>query len=277
MAANVGERVAAWAATEPAVAALVLIGSRARGDGAAVGGADAHSDWDFQVVTSRPEIFAATAWLSAAGLGQPRAYVHRLGRLGTATKVSAVLPDGEIDLVIIPASRLRQARWLVRLGWATRLAGVRHNLGGLALVLRGGFRMIKGARAWAAFFETVARDFPAPRINGTAARLLAEGFVCDYVSARHKVRRGELLAAQRWLHLQLAEVNFQLQHELQQRRGETTFPDARRIEALPGAARLVEVRATPDSESLTRAMEQAAVSLRELMAALVPDWRWPDV
>ena len=274
---SIGPAVVRWSEREASLSALVLIGSRARGAEMSAVAADEFSDWDFQIVTARPEIFETRSWMHGLGLGEPLAYVARLGRLGTATKVSAVLREGELDLVVIPAGRLRRAKLLLNLGLASRLAVLRRALGGLSVVLRGGHRVVKGEREWGAFFRRVATEFPVPRLSDNDVRTLAEGFVCDYVSTRHKVARGEFLAAQRWLHHQLAEINFHLLHELRQRRGEPSFPDARRIEGLVKDWRVVGVSALPTEESLRGAIEKSAATMRDLMAALAPDWRWPLV
>jgi hypothetical protein len=271
----IGPAVMRWADGEPSVRALVLIGSRAHSASDVALAADEFSDWDFQVITTRPEMFATRAWMRALGLGEPLAYVARVGRLGTATKVSAVLRDGEFDFVVIPARQLSWARRLLRVGLASRMASMRTALGGLAVVLRHGYRILKGDAEWGPFFARVAAEFPAPRLSDEAVRALAEGFVCDYVSTRNKIERGEFLAAQRWLHHQLAEVNFQLLHELRQRRGEPSQPDGRRIERLAIDSRGIEVSAAPNNEGLRQAADKAAATLRELMVALVPDWRWP--
>eukprot|EP01035_Chromulina_nebulosa_P005668 gene5668-7692_t len=119
----------------------------------------------------------------------------------------------------------------------------------MAVVLRGGYVVRHGAAEWGDFFRRVATEFPVPRLSDADARGLAEGFVCDFISTRHKIERGEFLAAQRWLHQHLAEVNFQLLHELRQRRGEVSFPDARRIERVFPDWRLVQVDAVPRAES----------------------------
>ncbi len=271
----IGAVIQRWAAQEPSVRALVQIGSRVRAQTDTMLACDDFSDWDFQVVTSRPEMFADREWLRALDLGAPIAYVARLGRLGTATKVAIALRGGEIDLVILPAARLRQAKWLVRLGLATRLPAVRHALGGMAIVLRGGHVVRHGGAEWGGFFRRVATEFPVPRLSDADAQGLAEGFVCDFISTRHKIDRGEFLAAQRWLHHQLAEVNFQLLHELRQRKNELSFPDARRIERVFPDWRLVQVDAAPQAESLREATDKAAATLSALMKELVPEWRWP--
>ena len=273
---NIGRAVIAWAEQEPSVRALVLIGSRVHADG--VRAADEFSDWDFQLITDRPALFETAAWMREIGCGEPLAYVVRPGRLGSATKVSMVLQEGEMDLVVLPHSRLRQAKSLLRLGLVSRRASMAQALGGLASVLRGGYRVVKGERAWGDFFRRVATEIPPPRLSDNDARRLAEGFVCDFVSTRRKIARKEFLAAQRWLHHQLAEVNFQLFHELRQRRGAVSLPDARRIERLASEWPEYEVNATPTTESLHAATEKSADTLRGLMKALVGEtWRWPDV
>lgn len=265
-----------WAEHEPSVRALVLIGSRVHDDG--VRAADEFSDWDFQLITDRPANFETPAWMQNLGCGEPLAYVVRPGRLGAATKVSVVLRDGELDLVLLPHRRLRQVKWLLQFGLVSWIASMPQALGGMASVLRGGYHLVKGEQVWGVFFRRVATEISPPRLRDTDVRRLAEGFVCDFVSTRQKIARKEFLAAQRWLHHQLAEVNFQLYHELRQRRGAVTLPDARRLEQLASDWRDYEVNATPTMESLHAATEKSAATLRSLMRALVGEtWRWPDV
>lgn len=273
----IGPAIIQWARREPSVAALVLIGSRARASTSNLDSADEFSDWDFQVIASRPGIFDSRDWLRTAGLGEPLAYAVRLGRLGTATKISVVLRGGEIDLVVLPLRRLRSARLLLKLGLAKRLTALQHAMSGLATVLRDGYSIVVGEAQWGEFLNRVAVEFKPLRLSDSAIQTLAEGFVCDYVSTRHKIERGELLAAQRWIHLQLAEVNFQLFHELRQRRGEPTLPDARRVERLARDSQGIAVNTVPTPDGLRAATEKSAAAFRELMGTLVPDWHWPDL
>jgi hypothetical protein len=121
---------------------------------------------------------------------------------------------------------------------------------------------------------------PLPRLTDGEVRDCAEAFVCDYVSTWRKLVRGELLATQRWLHHHLAETNFRLLHELQLRRGQPSFPDARRVERLvdqPWPAR-VGVEAGLTTESLAAACDDAAETCRLLVRELVGEtWTWPDL
>ena len=274
---ELGERVEAWARRESHVELLVAIGSRVRSPGAA-GAADFRSDWDYQLVSSRPEILDRSLWLSALGV-EVQAYAVRIGRLGSSAKISVVTDRGEMDLVILPAEALRvltAAMSLPASSWPPQLLPA---LTDLATVLAGGFRVLKGEGAYGPLLARIAREVPVTRLDDAAVRLEADGFVCDYVSTWRKVERGEWIAAQRWLHLQLVECNLRLLHELRLRRGEVSFPDGRRLELLaePLADEVV-VRATPEAESLRAALPRCASAHRRLVAALLGDtWRWPDL
>lgn len=273
--ANVGAAVIRWARAEPSVRALVVIGSQARTQHAA---ADVHSDWDFQVVTSRPELFATRDWTRALGCGSATAYVIREGRLGSAQKVSALFPEGELDIVVLPARRLRLARLLTRLGLTGAVPALREGLKGFSIVLRDGYRFEKGEGEWGAFYARVARQIEPTRISDEVVLQIAEGFVCDYVSTLQKVERGEFLAAQRWLHVHLVEANFRLLHELRQRRGLASFPDGRRLELLSTEAAKIGVASTLGAQPLRSAVDKAAAVHRELVTDLVGErWRWPEL
>jgi hypothetical protein len=266
-----------WAERERSVRALILIGSQARGSHAP-DAADRYSDWDFQVVTSHPELFDSRTWINSTDLAVPLTYVARGGRLGSARKVTALFPDGELDLVIIPSRKLGLVRWLQRIGLSRRIPAAHRALSDLSVVLRGGYRLVKGEREWAAFFTRVATNIPAPRLTDDDVRNVADGFVCDYLSTLRKIERGEMLAAQRWLHQHLAEVNFRLLQELRQRAGVAGFPDARRLEATSDARSLeaVRVAAVPSDASLREALTKSADTCRWLVRELVGDsWHWP--
>ncbi len=268
----------AWAARSPEVRAVALIGSRSRESPAAPDRADGESDWDFHVITSHPARFANTEWMQAAGFPTPIAYVDRLGVLGSSKKVTVLLPGTELDLVILPAGRLRLARMAMALGLHRRSAGLRRALGDLAIVIRPGYRFLHGAGGWGGFYQKVVAEVPDPRLDDAAVRRLAEGFVCDYVWLQRKLARGEFIAARRMLHRGLAEVNLQLAHELRLRRGELSFPDARRLEQVLAPAAAAELAAPADGtpEELSRAVAHCAGTFRTLMTALRGEtWRWP--
>lgn len=275
MSTSLGDSVIRWAEAEPSVLMLTLIGSRTRPPHGPAS-ADAGSDWDFQVVTSRPELFASRAWCEAAGL-KVLAHTTRLGRLGSSRKVTAVFADGSVDLVVLPAAQVAGIAALVKAGQHSAQPGVMQALTDLSTVLQGGWWILKGEEAYGELYRFVATQVAPARLTNETAIDLAEGFVCDYVATRVKLERGELQAARRWLHDALAEVNFQLLHELRQREGRFSMPDARRLERWqdPRAA-LLEVGADHEVASLRAAIERSAVALRALMRDLVGErWQWP--
>lgn len=276
--ADPADKLAAWAAREAAIKAVVLIGSRARPADDPVWRADAESDWDFHVITSRPEIFCRPDWTTVLGAGAPQAYVDRLGVLGSSRKISAVFSGWEMDLVVLPAGRLQMAQVAMSLGLHRQVAGLRRALGDLAVVIRPGFRFLHGADGWEPFYRKVVAEVPDPRLGDADVLRLAKGFVCDYVWLQRKLVRGERVAARRMLHRGLAEVNLQLAHELKLRRGERTFPDGRRIERTATADELAGLGVAGDGTeaALRAAAEQCAETLKGLMRELVgAAWGWP--
>ena len=275
---NFGETIAKWAEQQESVLGLVLIGSRVRDASDAVWRADAQSDWDFQIIARDAALFETDAWLRDAGV-KPLVYAVRRAAIGGVPKV-ALLADGvEADFVVLPGPRLQQVKEQVKTGAHRQSPELRAALQDLAIVIRPGWRFLKGAAEWEEFYRTVVADVPDPRLSDEQARELANGFVCDTVWALRKPERGELIAAQRMLHRGLAETNFRLLHELRLREGLRSFPEARRIERIDATdAGLVAVSAPLEPTALAAAIEKSGESCRKLMEELMKDaWRWPDL
>ncbi len=274
---NPGQRFIEWAQRADTIKVLVQIGSRVREAGKA-GGADASSDWDFQIVTTDSKPFESRAAFAALGLGELRAFVSRVGRLGSSRKVTALFDDGELDLVVIPFEQMAGVATQVAVPGGAENPLVRRALADLALVLVGGYKILKDQVNAARLAQFVTTAVPLPRIANAEVVEIAEGFVCDYVATKRLLRRGERVAAQRWLHHQLIEANLRLLHELRQRQGRPTYPDARRLEQLDDDAWAPEVSAGAihDDTTLAAAIEKAAATCRRLVQALVgPAWSWP--
>lgn len=275
---NLAETVAQWAAGTPSVSGLTLFGSRARDAAGPLAPADARSDWDFQVISSDPGMFSERAWAESLGGARLRVYAPRMTRFGGVPKVNALFDGAEADFVIIPARTLRVAKVLVALGLHRREGFVRRGLRDLAVVIRPGWRFLKGARRWEAFYRRVVAEVDDPRLCDRDAVALANAFVCDYVWTLRKIDRGELIAAQRMLHRELAETNLRLVHELRLRRGEPSFPEGRHVERAGAAAGLAElaVSARCSEGELRAGAAGAAAALTALMKALVgASWGWP--
>lgn len=274
---NLGEAVVAWADAQPSVKAVVLIGSQVRAASDQVWRPDPQSDWDFQIFTSDPEMFARPDWAAALGC-EIRAYAVRRAAIGGVPKVAAVFAGAEADFVIVPERPWRWARWLMRCGVHRRSPRLRRMLQDLAVVIRPGWRFLKGGETWEPFYQQVLAEIADPRLGDAEARALAEGFVCDALWAQRKLERGELVAAQRMLHRSLAETNFRLLHELRLRRGERSFPEGRRAERVLSREELtmISIDARLSGAELSVALQRSCAVCAELMQALVGDgWRWP--
>lgn len=276
--ANVAAILEAWASTEPSVEALVLIGSRVRGENDGVWRADAHSDWDFHIITSKPQRFVRGEWTRELAPLQVRAYSARAARIGGIPKVNIVFDVEETDLVILPARSLRILKWLFLMGLYSGRPAIYRKLQELAVVIRPGWKFLKGARKWEPFYRRTVAAVLDPRLTNEEIRQLADGFVCDYVSINRKIARGEFLSAQRLLHRDLIEINFRLFHELRLRMGKRSFPEVRRIEfiAEPEAVAELSFEDRLDQKNLHAASEKAAAGCRSLVKKLVGDlWEWP--
>jgi hypothetical protein len=276
---NLAEKVADWASRENSVEAVVLIGSQVRSSEDAVWRADAQSDWDFQIISSNPALFANGSWTEALGVAT-RAYAVRQAAIGGVPKIAVLFAATEADFVILPTTQLLALREAVGRGEHQGSAPLRRTLQDLAIVIRPGWRFLKGAGKWEAFYEQVVADIVDPRLSDDEVRNIANSFACDQVWTLRKIDRGELIAAQRMLHRALAETNFRLLHELKLRRGERTFPEARRIERVGSEAEVtaLTVNAAPEAGSLRAAVEKISATCRELVRALIGDsWSWPKL
>jgi len=265
-----------WAAGHPDVRALTLFGSHARG------AADPQSDFDLQLIATRPAAFESREWVGSALPGHAlRAYSVRPA-FGGVRKVTALFDVGLMDIVVVPAGRMRLARALVAAGVHRRVGFVRRGLANVAVVMRPGFRVLKGGAGWHAFYARVVAEVPDERLDDALAQALGETSYLDYVGLERKLARGELRAAQRWLHAMVAETNFKLMHELRLRRGEPSFYDARRLEQTLSPADLawVTVDARLDAVEIGIAAREAIRATHTLVRALTgraPRWEAPRV
>ena len=253
----------------PAVKVVTLFGSRASGR------ADADSDIDLQIITSRPAAFQTKEWLADVGKQVP-VYALRPA-FGRAVKATAILEGTQIDIVVLPLWRLTVAQWLVRIHLHRRSRHLRRLLADLSIVLRPGYAVVSGTDEWRRFFSTVVAEVPDPRLTDEEVVRLADCAFVDYLSVRRKIARGELLAAQRWLHVHLVDTNLKLLHEHVLRSGGATCHDGRRIEQLRSLSEqdLVRVNAHVTAEELLPAATSAIGATRALVQRLTgrpPEW-----
>jgi hypothetical protein len=260
-----------WVDREPSIRAVTLFGTQAQGRAAA------GSDFDLQIVTAQPVRFEDRRWTSAIPAWSVRAYAVR-DATGGARKVTLLLEGAEFDLVIVPAWSLSVARLLVRGGFHRRVPTLARALEPLAVVLRPAHQVLRGGPGWERFYARVVGEVPDPRLDRAAVLALAETAYVDLHWILGKVERGELIAAQRWLHRTPVEVNLRLLTESRRRRGLDPVFDGRRAESLLEPEELAEIRinAALEPAAITAAVRQCEATLRrrvlELTDAPAP---WP--
>lgn len=269
--ANLAGAVALWAHRTATIRAAILLGSRARADGDPDVQPDAASDWDFQLVVGRPARFHSPRWTEGLGCGTPRACVVRKALWAGGLKVSVVFADAEADFMILPAGRLRILHWLSVLGCHRREGWTRRSLQGLIHWVRPSWRFLKDAGWVEPLYRRAATDLPDPRLGDAAVRQLVAEFWCSHRWVLRQLARGELVAAQRALHLELAEINLGLRHELSLRRGISSFPAGRRLERFCPPEELDAVTVSADCRlpALRTAAAKASATCHELAAALL--------
>jgi hypothetical protein len=256
----------------PHVHAVILFGSRARAM------SDRGSDVDLQIVTAKPRYFLNSAWVEPGAL-RLISYGVRPASSGV-TKASIVFHEGEADLVIVPFRRVMLARALVAAGIHRRSRSVQFGLEELARIFRPGHQVLLGGDPWKAFYRRVVAEVPEPRLSERQVHDLGSCAYADYLGLRPKCQRGELLAAQRALHVSLAETAFRLLHELRVQRQQVTFRDARRLEKLLSADELTAITfsAALVEEEILQAGKHLIQTIRQLVVELTSrEPTWPPV
>ena len=185
-------------------------------------------------------------------------------------KISASFAEAQADLMVLPAGPLRRLSWLSAAGCHRREGWTRRSLQGLIHYVRPSWRFLKEA-GWVTRLYRRAAELPDPRLSDAAVRQLAAEFWCEHQWIQRKLDRGELRAAQRSLHLELAEVNFRLNHELRLRRGACSFEKGRRLEQLCAGEELaaLTVSAPCEESALRAATAHAAAACRQLSRELL--------
>lgn len=260
-------RLVAWARQQPDLQALVLGGSRAMPGG----GADVWSDWDFHLITTRPERYRHTGWLDtiapcwgAHAERTPRGFV----------KVSAVFADGlEADFVPLAAwqmkvvyAGMRHPGWA---GWMPRRLrhGIRETRG---FMLGSGHRLLAGEAVWEQRFGALQVAWPEPVMTAEEFGQYTTGFWPKAVWVFKKIARPEPRSAMHWLHLLVVHHVYPLLAEEARLAGRLPRAEARKAEQWLGADRLVQtaLETGPDQRLLARALLAEVALFREVTASV---------
>jgi predicted nucleotidyltransferase len=265
-----------WINQEKAIRSAVLFGSHVRPQ-THTAAADALSDIDLHLVVDSPKKILTLDWGSTFPELTLNLKFDRSATGGVA-KLSLSFSNGEADLVLVPTYRMRTAHFFMRLRIQKRFSKLDSALNALATVMSGGYQFLKGEDKWGQFFRTIVENQPGFRVSDSQAHRMAEDYIYDMLWVMKKLKRGELIAAQRILHRSLLETNVTLLHELRIRQGKLTFQQARRVELLlsPIELNAIRVNSPLESTSLRQAVRQSFDGLQLIMRGLVPDWKITD-
>jgi hypothetical protein len=263
--------LSAWAHAESDIRALVQVGSRVQ-VGAVV---DSWSDFDYQLITTRPEKYRDGSFCRA--LGPCLAYGSDVA-FGDSLKVTAIY-DGalEADFVVLRNLEVLIATFALRWPRTERLwpRALRRGVADLRIVVAPGWRMIKGGGKWERRYSRVT-PFHASMTEGEFDRLCG-GFWSQLVGAAKRAQRGEFRASQRAVHRDLMEKSLRILQEEALLDGRPAHPLGRRaelwltreqLEATAGGTR-------PERAALMAALGQLADGFAASSSAVASKNGWP--
>jgi aminoglycoside 6-adenylyltransferase len=265
------EKVSAWAHSRDDIKALVQIGSRVQ-KGAV---ADAWSDYDYHLITTRPAAYRSGAF--ARELGVCWAYGAE-STFGNVVKATGVYEGGlEADFVV-----LRHAEVLVAMAalswpstevlWPRALAsGIRS----LRVVAGHGWKVIKGGANWENRYARVAPC--TPLMTAAEFEALCGEFWVQLVWAAKKAQRGEWIACRRAFHRGLVERCLRICQEEATLNGRRAFAEGRRAEQwlVPGQFRALGIGTGPEGPALRASLAHIADDFARASGAVAAANNWP--
>lgn len=259
-----------WARAERDIQALVQIGSRVQ----AAGAADQWSDFDYQLVTSRPGKYLDGSF--STRLGRCWGYGAHVA-FGNSTKVTAVYEGAlEADFVILRHAEVLAALLAMRWPATARLwpSALRRGIAELRTVVGPGWRMIKGGAPWERrYSRIVPRGVTLTEVefNGACGE-----FWTQIVWAAKRLERGEFRACQRCIHVHLVENCLRMLQEEARLDGRASQPLGRRAERWLGPAQLgaTDIAIRPDKESLSAGLGRIAGVFADSSAAVAGQNGW---
>lgn len=246
-------RIVAWARRQADIVALVQIGSRAQ----AAGVADAWSDWDFHLYSTRPRKYHGTAWLAEIA---PPWCTHVERSVRGAIKVSAVFAGAlEADFVPLAAWQMRLVyRAMRHPAWARWMPDRlrRGILETRVILLNSGHKVLVGGPAWERRLTALQADWSGGRMSAAELDRHAGAFWQKAVWVAKKIARPEPRAALHWLHKLIAEHVYALLEEEAWLAGRRARPEAQKAERWLDARRLgqTELATSLDQKVLARAL-----------------------
>ncbi|HXN36046.1 MAG TPA: aminoglycoside 6-adenylyltransferase [Opitutaceae bacterium] len=262
--------LSSWAHARGDIKALVQIGSRVQPGSAA----DAMSDYDYQLVTSRPGAYRDGSF--SEGLGRCWAYGSRMA-FGNVLKVTAVYEGAlEADFVVLRHIEVLIAVTALRWPQTARLwpRALSRGVADLRGVAGSGWRVIKGGALWERRYSRIS-FFSAPAGEEEFNAWCGE-FWSQFVWVAKKVRRGEFRAAQRGIHEHLVENTLRMLEQEAMLDGRKAFPRGRRAELwlTPEQMRATDICTRPERSVLVPALGQIGDAFARSSAAVAAGRGW---
>jgi len=259
-------RLVDWARAQPGIEALVQIGSRVQ-PGAVV---DAWSDWDYHLMVRDPGRYENREWPAQIAPCWS-AHLERTPR--GVMKVSALFAGGwEADFVLLPAWQMKLVYWAMAHPGLQPLypRALRQGVAGTRVWVRPGYRVVLGGPAWENRLAALAVAGPEGVFSPEDFRYHTAGFWRHAAWTARKIRRGELRAAQRGMHLELREHTYALLAEEARLAGRTPRPEARQAERWLADRRLqqTEPGTGPGAPGLARTLLAELELFREVSQAV---------
>jgi hypothetical protein len=272
------DRVINWAKRRNDVEALVLGGSRSSVKNEPI---DQWADWDFQIITRRPQLYYGTKWLDEI-VPPWSAHAERTPR--GVVKVSAIFEGGlEADFVPLAAWQMKLVYFAMKHPeWASRMPrklyrGIQETRG---FVLGSGFRLISDDPRWAKRFEALKISWPEPVMSEVEFSHHVSAFWQKGVWVFKKIARPEPRSALHWLHLLIVGHVYALLAEEARLEGRSPRPEARKAERWLSASRLADTELTTSTHQvvLARALLQQMTLLKDVSekVAMLRGFAAPD-
>jgi hypothetical protein len=261
-----------WANARSDIRALVQIGSRVQ----AGSGADSWSDYDYQLITTRPGDYRDGSF--AEGLGTCWAYGSRMV-FGNSLKVTAVFEVAlEADFVILRHVEVLIAVTALKWPQTARLwpRALVRGVADLRGVVGSGWRMIKGGPVWEGRYARIS--YLGNPLTEEEFKQWCGEFWSQLVWVAKKVGRGEYRAAQRGIHEHLLENTLRMLEQEALLGGLKAFPRGRRSETWLTSEQLVatDVSTRPERAALAAALFQVSDAFSKSSAAVAVKRGWPN-
>jgi hypothetical protein len=262
--------LSAWAHLQDDIRALVQIGSRVQKGGTV----DSWSDYDYQLITTRPAKYRDGSFCRA--LGPCWAYGSHEA-FGKSLKVTAVY-DGalEADFVVLRHLEVLIATTALRWPGTERLwpRVLSRGVSDLRIVAAPGWKVIKGGAPWEARYSRIAPHRSAMTENEFNG--LCGNFWAQLVWAAKRAARGEFRASQRGIHEHLIEAGLRMLQEEALLNGRQAYPLGRRAELWLTGEQIegTAFGTRPDRADLINALEKIADVFLKSSAAVAAANGW---